>query len=153
MQSIVVTSGVNVAQVQSIVLLGGYTGSFKLVDGGKETGQIRHDASAAEMKAAIKALPNVYGDVEVTVLPMNTFGGRTWNVTFLEGKSDGDGLVVVDGSGLSGSGDKARVIELEPGQGIGLSGNFTLSIDLNQDGTCAYWQDVACCSFWGVPSC
>lgn len=138
-QSIIVTSGVEVAQVQSVVLLGGYTGTFKLVDGGKETGRIWHNASAAEMKAAIKALPNVYGDVEVTVLPLNTFGGRTWNITFLEGKSNGEGLVVVDVSGLSGSGDKARVIELEPGQGIPLSGNFTLSMDLNQDGTCGFW--------------
>lgn len=67
-------------EVQRVTLPGGTTGgTFRLSFRGSRTAPLDHDASAAEIEAALRGLPSVAGDhIEVTAGP----GANQWTVTF-----------------------------------------------------------------------
>jgi hypothetical protein len=133
-QSLIVTAEMEVSQVQSIIILGAHTGTFKVTNGIIKTRNIKHDATAAQMQSALRALPSIFRGVKVTTTRLNSFGGRSWNITFAPSLADVT-LLGIDDADLSGLGDRVRVVGLVNGGRIPLSGDFGLSLDMNQDGT------------------
>ena len=127
------TSGVETMQVDSFAMLGSYPGKFRVQYKSLYSKDIQYDATADEFEIALQALSSLIGQVNVTVLERNSYGGRTWNVTFQEGSNEIRRLGV-DVSDLYGPGEKIRFINLVNEKRIPLSGNFTLSTNKNNHG-------------------
>lgn len=90
--------GAGTSEVQTVVLTGAPAGgTFTLTYGGSTTAPIPFNATAAQVQAALLALPNLEpGDLTVGGIP-----GGSWPVTFDAYLGD-VALMTADGSGLTG---------------------------------------------------
>ena len=95
------------------------SGGFTLSLGGYRTETIPYDATAADLAAALEALPSVTA-VDITAsYPPDPQGGRQWSVTFIDALGQGGDLPLleVDGQALGGRGAAVRVGEAVRGEG------------------------------------
>jgi len=88
-------------------------GTFSLAFRGYATGQLASNAAAADVQAALAALPSVGANVSVSRAPSAAYPGAGafyWLVTFADAVAAGDvPALVADGSGLLGNGAAVRV--------------------------------------------
>lgn len=95
------------------------SGSFTLSLGGYQTELIPYDAEAANVAAALEALPSVTAVDVTTPHSINAQGGQQWTVTFFDALGAGSDipLMEVDGQALDGRGATIQVVEAVRGQG------------------------------------
>lgn len=95
------------------------SGSFALSLGGYQTEPIPYDAEAADVAAALEALPLVTAVGVTTPDPFDPQRGRQWTVTFFDALGAGGDipLMEVDGQALGGRGAAVQVVEAVRGEG------------------------------------
>ena len=95
------------------------SGSFALSLGGYQTERIPYDAGAADVAAALEALPSVTAVDVATPHQINAQGGQQWTVTFFDALGTGGDipLLEADGQALDGRGATIQVVEAVRGQG------------------------------------
>lgn len=108
------------ADVAYLVKGNSLSGSFALSLGGYQTDPIPYDAEAADVAAALEALPSVTAVDAATSDLLDPQGGRLWMVTFFDALGAGGDvpLMEVDGQALGGRGATVQVIEAVRGDGM-----------------------------------
>lgn len=96
------------------------SGSFTLSLGGYQTEPIPYNAEAADVAAALEALPSITAVDATMPDPPNPQGGRHWTVTFFEALGAGGDipLMEVDGQALGGHEAAVQITEAVRGNGI-----------------------------------
>ncbi|GLE05144.1 hypothetical protein PINS_up014132 [Pythium insidiosum] len=103
-------------------------GTFQLVLNDRRTGDIRWDATASDIQAALQSVTDV-GIFQVTRSSMDPNGGFSWSITFMPSAPSHRmrRLLEVDTSKLAGTSATARVVIRQ--RGSTLSGTFRLGFD------------------------